>query len=100
MLSRGTELWGSHENLKAGPPQEGAGQWRGGRGGLAGELAGAKVQGVEMQMACLRQSVKLLPTIQSYLPSDVSPVETYLLLRPDGRQLEYGAEALGLSPVR
>lgn len=36
VLSRGTELWGSRGNLKAGPPQEGAGQWRGGRGGLAG----------------------------------------------------------------
>lgn len=87
-------------NLDAGPSRAGARPGRGGRAGLVGELAGAKVQGVEIQRACLGQSVKLLPIIQSCLPSNVSPVEAYLLLRPDGRRLEYGAEALGSSPVR
>lgn len=85
---------------EAGPSRAGARLGRGGRAGLVGELAGTKVQGVEMQRACLGQSFKLLPIIQSCLPSNVSPVEAYLLLQPDGRRLEYGAEALGSSPVR
>lgn len=100
MLSRRAELQGSNRHLNAGPYREGAGQWREGRAGLAVEQAGAKGQRVEMQTACLRCSFRLLPMLQSYVCSNGSPLEAYLLLWPDHRQLDYKLEALlGLSPA-
>lgn len=72
----------------------------GGEGFLAGELAGAKVQGVETHMAPSRPIIWFFQHIPSSLPRDVSPMETFFYSGQTVGSLEYQAEAFGLSLLR